>query len=79
MQLGPWAVGRRGSGQRRRTGGAPGRGKGQGGPHAHLGRVGARRLGGEVTDSGVRRWPAATATAARAPTKFGAGKLNVRP
>jgi hypothetical protein len=64
---------------RRKSGGAPGRGKGQGGPQAHLGRVGARRLGGEGTDSGVRRRPAAKAAAARATAKFGAGKFNVRP
>jgi hypothetical protein len=43
----PGSSGRRSSGQRRRTGGAPGRGKCQGGLRAHLGRVGARRLGGK--------------------------------
>jgi hypothetical protein len=75
----PRSSGQRGSGQRRRTDGAPGRGKGRGRPQAHLGRVGARRLGGEGTDGGVQRWPAATAAAARAAVKFGAGKLNVRP
>jgi hypothetical protein len=75
----PRPTGRR---ARRKSGGSSGalaRGKGRGGPQAHLGRVGARRLGGEGTDGGVRRWPAATAAAARAAAKFGAGKFNVRP
>jgi hypothetical protein len=71
--------GRRGSGQRRRTGGAPGRGRGRGGPHAHLGRVGDRHLCGKVTDDDVRRWSAATAAAAQAPETLGARKLNVPP
>jgi hypothetical protein len=44
--------------------------------HAHLGHVGARRLGGEGTDGGARRWPVATAAAARAAVKFGAGKFG---
>jgi hypothetical protein len=81
--LGPrnWVL--RPTGQRARrksggSGGAPGRGKGRGGPQAHLGRIGARRLGGEGTDGDVRRWLAATAAAARAAAKFGEGKFNVR-
>jgi hypothetical protein len=61
------------------SGGAPGRGTARGRVHAHLGRVGARRLGGEGTDGGARRWPAVTAAAARAAAKFRAGKFNVRP
>jgi hypothetical protein len=56
-------IGRRGSGQRRRTGGAPGRGKGQGGSHAHPGSVGSRDWGGEVAGAGARRWLAAAAAA----------------
>jgi hypothetical protein len=56
-------IGRRGSGQRRRTGGAPSRGKGQGGSHAHPGSVGSRDWGGEVAGAGARRWLAAAAAA----------------
>jgi hypothetical protein len=82
--LGPrnWVLRPTGRRARRKSGsssGAPGRGKGRGGPQAHLGRVGARRLGGEGTNGGVRRWPAATAAAARAAEKFGVGKFKVRP
>jgi hypothetical protein len=70
----PRPTGRRARRKSGGSGGAPGRGKGRGGPQAHLGRVGAQRLGGEGTDGGVQRWPAATAVAARA-----AGKFNVQP
>jgi hypothetical protein len=75
----PRPTGRRARWKSGGNGGAPGRGKGRGGPQAHLGRVGARRLGGESTDGGVRRRRrAATAAAARAAAKFGVEKFNVR-
>jgi hypothetical protein len=75
----PGTSGRCGSGKCRWTGGAPGRGRGQGGPQAHLGRVGAWRLGGKTPTTACgdrrrrRRWPAWTLS------KLGAGKLNARP
>jgi hypothetical protein len=46
------------------SGGAPDRGKGRGRPHARLGSVGGRGLGGEVAGVGARLWPAAAAAAA---------------
>jgi hypothetical protein len=53
----PRLTGRRAHRKSGGSGGAPGRGNGRGGPQAHLGRVGARRLGEEGTDG----WRAAMA------------------
>jgi hypothetical protein len=53
--IGPRAVGAAQLRPTPRTGGAPGRGQCRGGPHADLGRVGARCFGGEVTDGGDGR------------------------
>jgi hypothetical protein len=78
-QLGPSTHGTAGSPEIWRLRRRSWPGKGSGGPQAHLGRVGARRLGGEGTNGGVRRWLAATAAAARAAAKFRVGKFNVQP
>jgi hypothetical protein len=59
----PGRGGRRGRGQRRRTGGAAGRASGHARPGAHLGAVGCRSWGGGVVGDGFRRWPAAVAAA----------------
>jgi hypothetical protein len=64
----PTLTGRR---ARRNSGGAPGRGRVRGQPHAHLGSVGGRGLGGDVASMGARRWPAAAAAAGRAPAREG--------
>jgi hypothetical protein len=64
-QSGPWPAGRRGHGQRRRSGGAAGRASGPARPHAHLGTVGCRSLGGEAAGDEVQRRPVAVAVAAR--------------
>jgi hypothetical protein len=62
-QCDPWPSGRRGSGQCRRTGGAPGRGGGGTRLRAHLGPCGGRSLGGGVADVGARWGQVAAAVA----------------
>jgi hypothetical protein len=49
----------------RETDGAPGRGRGQARPHAHLGPGGSRSWGGGVASEGARRRPTVVAAAAR--------------
>jgi hypothetical protein len=70
--------GRRGSGQFRRTGGAPDRGGVQGGVHAHPRPICARCWSGGATDGGARRGQAAAAAVALAPARGAHGLGNKR-
>jgi hypothetical protein len=65
LQLGPWTWGRRGSGQFRRAGGAPGLASGWARPGAHLGSTGGRSWDGGAAGVGDRRRPVAVAAAAQ--------------
>jgi hypothetical protein len=68
-QCGPWPSGRRGSGQCRRTGGAPVRGRSGERRGAHWGSICGRRQGGKAPGGGSWRWPAVPATGASAPVE----------
>jgi hypothetical protein len=68
----PWPWGRRSWSESGETGGAPGWGRGQARPCAHLGPGGGRTWGGGVSSEGA--WPAVVATAARVD-----GEGNSRP
>jgi hypothetical protein len=71
--------GGRGSGQFRRTGGAPDRGGVQGGVHAHPRPICARCWSGGATGGGARRWQAVAAAAvASAPARGAHGLGNKR-
>jgi hypothetical protein len=77
-QLGPRPKGATGSPESGGFGGAPGRGRGRDRPHAHLGLVGGRGLGGEVAGVGARRWPAVAAAAGQVPARGVRTGGNVR-
>jgi hypothetical protein len=67
----PRLTGRRARRNSGSSGSAPGRGRVRGRPHAHLGSVGGRGLGGDVAGVGARRWSVAAAAAGRAPAREG--------
>jgi hypothetical protein len=87
LRLGPWKnlgpcnwvprpSGRRARRKYSASGGAPGRETDRGGPHAHLGSIGGRGWGRDVTGAGARRWPAMVAAAAQAPVRGARSGVN---
>jgi hypothetical protein len=65
LQSYPWSWGLHGWPESGEAGGAPGRGKGQARPRAHLGSGGGRSWGGGVAGEGARQRSAVTAAVAR--------------